>query len=81
MVKGTGLPAESSKGIGVPLASRIGGAVLGGCELVVVGGKRLAVVLEGRRAGGMAGAIADGQDAEDDERGDLNDVDGQVDGG
>ena len=53
---------------------------LAGGELVGVGRQRLTIVLEAGRAGRMVGAIAEGQDAEDNQGGDLNNVDGDVDG-
>ena len=63
--------------IAAGVAQRGSGLVNG--ELVTVCCQRLPVVLEGGRPSGMACAIADGQHAENKERGDLNDVDGQVD--
>ena len=56
------------------------GTVLGRGVLVIIGCQCLSVVLEGRCSRRMASAISDGQYAEDKQRGDLNHVDGQVDG-
>ena len=78
--EGDGLACGIEQGQRITGCVAHGRSVLGRGELIGIGGERLTVILEGGRAGRVAGAIAERQDAEDDQCGDLNDVDGKVDG-
>ena len=76
--KGNRLAGRVEQGQGCLVGIADDRAVLGGGELVAIGCQRLAVILKGRRSSGMAGAITNSQHAENEQSGDLDNIDGQV---